>query len=149
MGDGILKAEFQTRIAELGLTKHFIFAGLVAPEVVSDYLHVMDIVVHTSVWEGLARVLPQGSIAGKAVVSFAIDGAPEVCIPDETGLLVEPRNVPKLAEALIRLAQDAALRQRLGANGKDRFTEQFRHQNMTRRIRDVYARVLAESGVRQ
>lgn len=144
VGDGILKAEFQTRIAELGLTKHFVFAGLVAPEAVGDYLHAMDVVVHTSVWEGLARVLPQGSIAGKPVISFAIDGAPEVCVPDETGLLVEPRNVPRLSEAMIRLAQDAALRQRLGAAGRDRFTEQFRHQNMTQKIREVYAKVLAE-----
>ena len=77
------------------------------------------------------------------MISFAIDGAPEVCIPDETGVLVEPRNVPQLAEAMIRLAQDAALRQRLGATGKARFTEQFRHQNMTRQIREVYTKVLA------
>jgi glycosyltransferase involved in cell wall biosynthesis len=144
VGDGILKAEFQARIAELGLTKNFVFAGLVAPEAVGEYLHVMDVVVHTSVWEGLARVLPQGSIAGKPVISFAIDGAPEVCIPDETGLLVEPRNIPQLSEAMIRLAQDVTLRQRLGATGKARFTEQFRHQNMTRQIREVYANVLAD-----
>lgn len=144
VGDGILRADFEARIAELGLTKHFVFAGLVAPEAVGEYLHVMDVVVHTSVWEGLARVLPQGSIAGKPVISFAIDGAPEVCIPDETGLLVEPRNIPQLAEAMIRLAQDTELRQRLGATGKARFTEQFRHQNMTRQIREVYAKVLAD-----
>ncbi len=144
VGDGILKAQFQARIAELGLTKNFVFAGLVAPEAVGEYLHVMDVVVHTSVWEGLARVLPQGSIAGKPVISFAIDGAPEVCVPDETGLLVEPRNIPQLAAAMIRLAQDAELRQRLGATGKARFTEQFRHQNMTRQIREVYAKVLAD-----
>ena len=143
-----MKPKFQARIAALGLTKHFVFAGLVAPEAVGDYLHVMDVVVHTSVWEGLARVLPQGLLAGKPVISFAIDGAPEVCVPDETGLLVEPRNVSQLAEAMIRLAQDAALRQRLGTTGRQRFTDQFRHQNMTRKIRDVYARVLTNSGHR-
>lgn len=145
VGDGVLKAEFQSRIAELGLTKHFVFAGLVAPEAVGDYLHAMDVVVHSSVWEGLARVLPQGLIAGKPVISFAIDGAPEVCVPEETGLLVEPRNVTQLAEAMIRLAQNSTLRTRLGTTGKERFTEQFRHQNMTRQIREVYARVLADS----
>lgn len=148
VGDGILRADFEARIAELGMTKHFVFAGLVAPEAVGEYLHVMDVVVHTSVWEGLARVLPQGSIAGKPVISFAIDGAPEVCIPDETGLLVEPRNIPQLAQAMIRLAQDVELRQRLGATGKARFTEQFRHQNMTRQIRGVYAKVLAGREIR-
>jgi glycosyltransferase involved in cell wall biosynthesis len=142
VGDGILREQFQRRIAELGLTQYFIFAGLVEPERVPDFLHAMDVVVHTSVWEGLARVLPQALIAGKPVVSYAIDGAPEVCIPNETGILVPPRTVHELADALATLAGDQSLRQRLGANGRQRFTEQFRHETMTGRIREIYRRVL-------
>ncbi len=144
VGDGILKAQFQSRIAELGLTDNFRFAGLVPPDKVTDYLHAMDAVVHTSDWEGLARVLPQGSIAGKPVISFDIDGAPEVCLHEETGLLVKHRDVQQLSQAMLRLARDATLRQRLGENGRQRFTEQFRHENMTARIREVYHRVLKE-----
>jgi glycosyltransferase involved in cell wall biosynthesis len=142
VGDGILREQFQRRIAELGLTQYFIFAGLVEPERVPDFLHAMDVVVHTSVWEGLARVLPQALIAGKPVVSYAIDGAPEVCIPNETGILVPPRTVHELADALATLAGDQSLRQRLGENGRQRFTEQFRHETMTGRIREIYRRVL-------
>jgi glycosyltransferase involved in cell wall biosynthesis len=142
VGDGILRQKFEARIAELGLTNNFRFAGLVAPEKVTDYLHAMDAVVHTSDWEGLARVLPQGLIAGKPVISFAIDGAPEVCIHEVTGLLVEHRNVPQLSAAILRMAQDENLRQRLGCAGRERFTEQFRHQHMTACIRDVYRQVL-------
>ncbi len=142
VGDGILKEQFQRRIAELGLTDHFRFSGLVPPDAVPDYIHAMDTVVHTSDWEGLARVLPQGLIAGKPVISFAIDGAPEVCLHEETGLLVEHRNIAALSDAILRLALDESLRRRLGANGKSRFTQQFRHEFMTARIREVYQRVL-------
>jgi len=142
VGDGILRGDFEKRIADLGLTEHFVFAGLVPPENVTNYIHAGDIVVHTSVWEGLARVLPQGLIAGKPVVSFDIDGAPEVCIDGETGLLVPARSVTPLAEAIFRLAADAALRQRLGEEGRRRFTDQFRHEHMTERIRNVYSNVL-------
>jgi len=108
----------------------------------------MDVVVHTSVWEGLARVLPQALIAGKPVISFDIDGAAEVCIPNETGLLVEPRNITQLSQAMIQLAQDSDVRLRLGDRGRHRFTEQFRHENMTQRIREVYAQVLTNWPVR-
>ena len=142
VGDGILKDQYQARIAELGLTEHFRFVGLVPPEVVTNYLHAADAVVHTSDWEGLARVLPQGLLAGKPVISFNVDGAPEVCINDETGILVEHRNTAQLADAMIRLAKDRALRERLGHNGQQRFTEQFRHEHMTSEIRKVYQRVL-------
>ncbi len=142
VGDGVLKDHYQARIAELGLTSHFRFAGLVAPEAVTNYLHAMDAVVHTSDWEGLARVIPQGLLAGKPVISFDIDGAAEVCIHEETGLLVKHRDIEQLSGAMLRLAQDHELRRRLGNNGRHRFTEQFRHENMTARIRDVYQMVL-------
>jgi glycosyltransferase involved in cell wall biosynthesis len=143
VGDGILRGQFETQIADAGLTDHFVFTGLVQPNKVPEMIHAMDIVVHTSLWEGLARVLPQGLIAGKPVVSYDVDGAMEIVIPGETGYLLPPKSVHELAEALIELAGDATLRQRLGQAGRDRFTEQFRHQTMTRRIRDVYASLLS------
>jgi len=144
VGDGILRRQYEDEIAARGLTDHFVFAGLVPPNEVTNYIHAADIVAHTSVWEGLARVLPQGLIAGRPVVSFDIDGAPEVCINNETGFLVPQREVAPLADAIIRLAADSELRQHLGSQGRQRFTQQFRHEFMTERIREVYQQVLAQ-----
>lgn len=143
VGDGILKSQFEHRIAELGLSRHFVFAGLIPPKQVTNYIHAMDVVAHTSVWEGLARVLPQALICGKPIVSYDIDGAPEVCIEGETGCLVPARSIEPLAAAIALLASDAALRERLGATGRERFTSQFRHEFMTERIREVYERALS------
>lgn len=145
VGDGILKEQFQQRIAELNLTEHFVFAGLLPPDQVGSYMHAMDLVVHTSEWEGLARVLAQALICGKPIVSFAIDGAPEVCLNEETGLLVTPHSISELSAAIVRLAQDKPLREQLGSTGKTRFAPQFRHEYMTERIREVYQAVLAQS----
>ena len=142
VGDGILRGQFEAQIAEAGLTDHFVFTGLVPPSKIPEMIHAMDIVVHTSLWEGLARVLPQGLIAGKPVLSYDVDGAREVVIPGETGYLLPPKSVHELANALIELVGNRTLRHRLGQTGRDRFTEQFRHQTMTRRIRDVSASLL-------
>jgi glycosyltransferase involved in cell wall biosynthesis len=144
VGDGLLRAEYERQLAALGLCDHFVFAGLVPPERVPELVHAMDIVVHTSLWEGLARVLPQALIAGKPVVSYDVDGAREVVLPGETGFLLPPQSVTELAVALKQLIGDAELRRRLGAAGQARFAEQFRHETMTRRIREVYADVLKE-----
>ena len=54
-------------------------------------------------------------------------------------------DVPELTRALLALAGDSALRQRLGQAGQSRFTDQFRHQEMTRQIRSLYTQVLARS----
>jgi glycosyltransferase involved in cell wall biosynthesis len=61
-----------------------------------------------------------------------------VTIPNETGYLLPPKSVDALTAALGELVADAELRRRLGQTGRERFTEQFRHETMTRQIREVY-----------
>lgn len=143
VGNGLLQEDLTKRIAEARLTEHFVFTGLVPTDQVPELIGAMDVVVHASLREGLARVLPQGLIAGKPVVSYDVDGAREVVITGETGYLLPPKAVTELARAMTELAADPALRERLGRCGQSRFTEQFRHQNMTRQLREVYADVIA------
>jgi glycosyltransferase involved in cell wall biosynthesis len=75
VGDGILREAFERDIAAAGLTGRFVFTGLVPPRQVPELLGAMDIVVHASLREGLARVLPQALIAGKPIVTYDVDGA--------------------------------------------------------------------------
>ncbi len=142
VGDGILSDEIHHRVAQAHLDDYFQFTGLVPPEEIPGLIGAMDVVVHTSLREGLARVLPQALIAGKPVVSYDVDGAREVVINDVTGILLEPMSIDPLAEALTRLAADAPLRSRLGAQGQTLFTEQFRHEHMTAQLRALYERLL-------
>ena len=143
IGDGILREQFEQRISELGLSEHFILTGLVPPEQIPELVNAADIVAHTSEWEGLARVLPQGLISGKPVVSYDVDGAREVVIQGETGYLLPVEEIAGVADAICELAESPELRIRLGENGRARFTDVFRHQTMTAQIRDVYQQVLA------
>ncbi len=142
VGDGILRTRYENELRSAGLDRHFVFTGLVPPDRVPELLNACDIVVHTSQWEGLARVLPQALIAGKPVVAYDVGGAAEVVIPGETGFLLPRDSVREVADALITLASDRELRHRYGQMGRARFTDQFRHETMTQRIREVYADVL-------
>ncbi len=144
VGDGILRAQFEAQLREQDIDQHFIFTGLVPPEQIPELIHAMDVLVHLSQWEGLARVLPQALIAGKPAVTFDVGGAREVIIPEETGFLLPMGDVPGIVDALCRLAADAPLRQRLGERGRELNHDRFRHQTMTRQIREVYARVLGQ-----
>ena len=142
LGDGILREKYEREIKAAGLAEHFRFTGLVPPERVPELVHAMDIVVHASLREGLARVLPQSLIAGRPVVTYDIDGAREVAIPGVTGYLLPPRTVREMTTALEDLVRAPELRHRLGYEGRARFTDQFRHETMTRRIREVYQEIL-------
>lgn len=144
VGDGILTEKFRRLVADLGMADFFVFAGLVPPTDIPAIFSAMDIVVHTSLREGLARVLPQGLLAGKPVVSFDIDGAREVVLDGETGFLLPPGDIPLLEERLIRLASDPLLRDQLGSRGRVLFARQFDHHYMTQRIRELYQKLLLE-----
>jgi glycosyltransferase involved in cell wall biosynthesis len=144
IGDGILRERFNSQITAAGLQDHFHFTGLVPPEEIPPLIGAMDALVHVSLREGLARALPQALIAGKPVVSYDIDGAREVVLPDETGFLLPPQSVEPLAAAIIQLARNPDLRTRLGQHGRQRFTDQFRHETMTRKIRTIYERVIGQ-----
>lgn len=142
VGDGVLRNQLQARIDRHGLQDHFQFTGLVSPQRVAELIGAMDILVHASLREGLARALPQALISGVPVVSYDIDGACEVVEQDVTGYLVEPCDRAGLSKALIELGEDPDKRSRMGAEGQQRCREQFRYQKMSEMLRELYQRLL-------
>jgi glycosyltransferase involved in cell wall biosynthesis len=146
VGDGVLRGELESAIRVRGLQAHFCFAGLVAPQRIPEYLGAMDILVHTSLREGLARALPQALISGVPVVSFDVDGAREVVLSGQTGFLLPPKDVAGVGRGLRELVLDEGLRKKCGQTGREMFTERFRHQKMTADLRQIYAEVLSKSG---
>jgi glycosyltransferase involved in cell wall biosynthesis len=141
IGDGVLRDRLIAGTERIGLRHAFHFVGLVPPGKIPELLGAMDAVVHPSLREGLARVLPQALLVGRPVISYDVDGAREVVLP-ETGVLLRPRDVPGLARAVLRLAADPALRDAMGREGRRRFAHQFRHETMTDQLRSLYEELL-------
>jgi glycosyltransferase involved in cell wall biosynthesis len=145
VGDGILKRRLERQVAAAGLEDRFRWVGLAPPPRTVELLSAMDIIVHASLREGLARVLPQALIAGKPVVSYDIDGAREVVLPGETGFLLPPKCIDEMAAALVRLSAAPDLRAKLGEEGRRRLTERFRHERMAAQLRDLYENLLKQT----
>lgn len=143
VGDGLLRGRLERKIREAGWCSYFHLAGLVPPQELPRWLSAMDVVVHPSLREGLARVLPQALLAGKPVISYDIDGAREVVIPEVTGFLVTPRDVEGLCRAVERLIGSPELARQMGAAGRERCRERFQHEKMTEQIRKLYLELLS------
>ena len=141
IGSGILRDRLEAQAERLGVRHAIHFTGLVPPDRIPELLGAVDAVVHPSLREGLARVLPQALLVGRPVISYDVDGAREVVLP-ETGVLLRPRDVDALGDAILKLAADAALRESLGREGRRRFADRFRHETMTAQLRSLYARLL-------
>jgi glycosyltransferase involved in cell wall biosynthesis len=143
VGDGVLYDHLRRRARQMGILDNFVFAGLVERERIPQMIAAMDVLVHTSLREGLARVLPQALAMGKPCVSFDIDGAPEVVIPHRTGYLVAPEDAAGLADAISRLLDDPQLRAQMGAEGRRLVDPAFRAETMVRQISEVYQMLAA------
>jgi glycosyltransferase involved in cell wall biosynthesis len=148
VGDGILYEHLRQRARAEGFEHNVVFAGLIHRERIPEMISVMDVLVHTSLREGIARVLPQALAMGKPCVSFELDGAPEVVIPGETGELVRAGDAAGLSAALCRLLRDPELRRRLGEGGRRLVDPMYRAETMVQEIADIYRRLLAEHAAR-
>lgn len=148
IGDGVLLEHLQERARGYGILDNFVFAGLIDRERIPEMISAMDVVVHTSLREGLARVLPQALAMGKPCVAFDIDGAPEVVVDDRTGYLVTPFDSATLAARIVHLIENQELRVRFGENGRRHVDPAFRTEKMVADISDVYQMLLARKADR-
>ncbi|MCY2925296.1 MAG: glycosyltransferase [Planctomycetota bacterium] len=88
-------------------------------------LSAADALVMPSRWEGFGLSAGEAMAAGLPVVATRVPGLVDLVVDGQTGILVERDDVVALAEAIHRLAGDAALRARLGQAGRQRITERF------------------------
>ncbi|KPK84313.1 MAG: hypothetical protein AMJ81_05920, partial [Phycisphaerae bacterium SM23_33] len=137
VGDGRRRGRIERAVRRAGLQPRVHFTGLLPPRDIPVVMHASQIIVHCSLREGLARTLPQAMLAGKPVVSFDVDGAREV-VDADTGVLLEPRDVPGLKLAIETLARAPQLGARLGGAGRDRAAGIFDHERMVDRIEGLY-----------
>ncbi|HPF39059.1 MAG TPA: glycosyltransferase [Phycisphaerae bacterium] len=141
IGDGAQRAEYEAELSRRNLRDRTTITGLVPPSEIPRLLSGIDILAHASQWEGLPRAVVQSLLMEKPAVSFAIDGAPEVVIPNETGSLAPLNDVAAFAAALTTLAADPAMRERLGRNGRRRCLVEFSRETMTNQLDALYQRL--------
>ena len=146
VGDGPLRDQLRADADKLGIGDRVVMVGRVPPETVPEYIQAMDVVVHTSLREGIARVLPQAGAVGKPVVTFDLDGAPEVVRNGVSGYLVAALDMNHVAERTVELLRDPDRRRAFGEAGRAFAAEHFSADRMVDRINAVYFDLLTGQG---
>jgi glycosyltransferase involved in cell wall biosynthesis len=137
-GRGPLRAELERdaqRLAPGAVT----FVGFA--DDVREFMNACDVIVfptEPALGEGFGLAALEAMASGRPVVATEVASLPEVVTSGETGLLVEPRSADALAAALLTLAGDAGLRERLGARGHERARTTFSLERMVERTLAVY-----------
>lgn len=129
---------FRKRAAALVADGRVIFTGAVSDDALQQHYADADLFVLPSRFESFGLVLLEAMAFGLPLVASAIGGITEI-VDDGVGLLVEPDNVESLTAALARLCGDPALRRRLSAEARARFTERWSIDVAAKRTAATYA----------
>jgi glycosyltransferase involved in cell wall biosynthesis len=142
VGDGELRASTERLARELALGDRVRFTGWRRD--LANVYRAMDVCVLASRSEGMPLVLIEAMAAARPVIATAVGGVPDLIAPDATGVLVEPDDVEALSNAMVRLASDRGLRDRLGAAARAEVAERFSPDRQLSATRAVYLRALAD-----
>ena len=106
-----------------------------------------DVVVLPSYREGTPRSLLEAAAMAKPIITTQTVGCREVVDDGVNGLLVPVKDSKALAEAMIRLIQDPALRERMGKAGRAKIEQEFDEQLVIQKVMDSYDREAPHEGV--
>ncbi|MDO9463811.1 MAG: glycosyltransferase [bacterium] len=123
VGDGYMAEKLKTLAKGLGIADKIIFAG--QRQDVPEILHILDIFVLTSYYEGLPRSIIEAQACGVPVVATNVGGTPEVVINDKTGILVPTKDEKAIAKAVIDLLTNKDNARRMGNAGREWVQKQF------------------------
>ncbi|MFW9950616.1 MAG: glycosyltransferase [Candidatus Thorarchaeota archaeon] len=105
---------------------------------INRILRVFDVFVLSSLSEGLPLSIVEASHSSLPIVATNVGGLSEVVIDGLTGFLVESGNSNALADKLILLLEDEALRKMMGPKGKQIVSEKFSIETMIESYQNLY-----------
>ncbi|MDD5218253.1 MAG: glycosyltransferase family 4 protein [Candidatus Omnitrophica bacterium] len=143
VGDGKYKKFLQQLVAKLGLTDHVVFTGNLID--VTEALSAMDLFVFPATWrEGFGLSIAEAMACRKAVVVTNVWALNRIIHHRINGMLVEPKCVTPLVEAIDELFRDHVLRQKIQTQARQLAEELFSIPRMAREIQQVYQEVLRD-----
>lgn len=144
-GSGELRSQLQELTRQLNLTPNISFLGAVEHRQVPELLKNVDIFVMPSIREEFGVVAVEAQAMEIPVVATKVGGIPEVVLDGETGILIEPGNSEQLAQAILTLIENPALRRQMGEQGRKHVLANYRWEDNAALMERLYHRFVHSS----
>jgi colanic acid/amylovoran biosynthesis glycosyltransferase len=145
VGDGPDRESLEAYVDKSGIAESVVFEGAVNQDRIRDLYATADIFALASFAEGIPVVLMEAMAMGIPCVATWINGIPELVRDSIDGLLVPPSDVDAFASAIARLMDDAELRHRLGAAGRERVIDKYDLSRNIARLAHVFDAHVSEN----
>lgn len=145
LGEGGLRSSLETQIHSWGIEDKIIFAGW--REDISEIFCILDILVLPSLNEAVGIVLLEAQAQGVPVVASSVGGIPEIVRDKQTGILVSPRDVRGLTEAILTLLDNPDKAFALGLAAQVWVRDRYKAEKMVKEVSGMYAEILKDKHV--
>jgi len=151
IGDGPLKRDLEQQVAALGIADRVRFTGFIPEDAVKKEIAAAHLFVHPSRTtsegdrEGVPNSMLEAMATGLPVVATRHGGIPEAVRDEESGLLVLENDSPALAAAILRVLENAEMRERLAAGARRSIEANFDRAAQIRRLEGLYKDLMRDS----
>jgi glycosyltransferase involved in cell wall biosynthesis len=143
VGEGPDRKAIESMVLEYGLQGNVILAGQQSD--MPGVYAAMDIFVLPSLNEGLPMTILEAMAASKPVIATRVGAIPKVIDDGENGLLVDPRDVDGLRNAIANLLSDPERCRRMGEKAHDWVRRNYTSEAMALKYRQLYDEVLGRT----
>lgn len=141
VGDGPLRNELLKQVSNSNYKEKILLLGL--RNNVSDILHMSDIFVLPSFYEGFPMTIIEAMQCGLPVIASNVGGIPEI-VDDETGILINPVNVDEITNAILWLYENPGIRTHMKKAAIKRVNEMFNFDNHVHKILSLYKEIMIQ-----
>jgi len=139
VGDGPYRGECQKLAAELGISEHLTWTGMVQDPLSEGVYGAADVVCQMSRWEEVfGQVITEAMASWKPVIGTRVGGIPELINDGETGFLVERGDTRAMAERILHLLNDPGQRTKMGNKGRESVEAKFDHRINVSKLIELY-----------
>ena len=138
VGDGPLDLELRNWVKKKNLEDKVFISGYRPNNEIVYWMCASDVFILASYAEGIPNVVLEAMACGLPVIATNVGGIPEVAIEQETAILIPPRQVLPLVEAMNIFVHDPELRRRMGIAGRERIKINFSWFQSATQLAQVY-----------
>ena len=139
-GDGPQRKELENLIEHYMLKSNVFLLGY--QKNVGKLLNDCDIFVHPAFMEGFGIVIAEAMLAEKPIIVANAGALPELIENEKTGLIVDPYNAEKWAEAIMRMIEDTKFAKRLAQNARIMAENKFSIKEFSNNYEHLYLTLL-------
>ena len=138
IGDGSLRSEYEAFAKSFSDT--VIFTGF--REDIPALMNISDIFVLPSLSEGAANVVMEASASGLPVIATGVGEIPKIVLDGKTGILIKPKDVDGLVNALKKLIDNPLFAKEMGRLGRKRMEKGYSWDIICKKIENKYQEVI-------